>query len=85
MSKAMRSGRTYGDPVLPLGLLVLGLLSLCVAVLYPVQQLFGQLTPLSLLSGVPVLPPATVATVACLLALSAVATVYAVVLLFVRL
>jgi hypothetical protein len=85
MSKAMRSERTYGDPILPLGLLVVGLLALCVAVLYPARQVLGGLTPLSLLSGVPAVPPATVAVVACLLVLSAVATLYAIVLLFVRL
>jgi hypothetical protein len=75
----------YGDPLVPLGLLVVGLLALCLAVFYPFQQLFRQLSPTALLSGSLVIPAETVALVATLVAVFVVATLYGMVTLLLRL
>jgi hypothetical protein len=85
MGRTIRRAET-GDPILALGLLVVGLLSLCVAVLYPVQQLLDSSSAAGFVSDSLVIVSADTAivVVGCL-CVSAVAVSLGVVLLLVRL
>ncbi|WP_318568275.1 hypothetical protein [Salinigranum marinum] len=85
MSRGVRSAEGYEDPLVPLGLIVTGLLALCLAVFYPFQQLFWGSSPMALLSGDIVIPSSTVVIVAILVCFATIATLYGVVLLFLRL
>lgn len=74
------------DPILALGLLFVGLLSLCLAVLYPLWSLLDGASPLELIStSVLVIPADTLLIVAGCLVISAVTTTLGVLLLFLRL
>jgi hypothetical protein len=82
MNRRVRSDQR---PLLPLGLIVVGLLALCGAVAYPFQQLFRGLSPASLRSSALVLPAEVGVVSVCLVLLAVVTTVYGVLLLFLRL
>jgi hypothetical protein len=85
MSPSTRPAGTYEDPFVPLGLIVAGLIALCLAVLYPFQRLLWGLSPTDLLSGGFSLSAETVVVAACFLCFAGVATLYGVVLLLLRL
>lgn len=75
-----------GDPILSLGLLFVGLLSLCFAALYPLQSVLDQLSPLGLApNAVVVIAADTYLVVAGCLVISAVTTILGLLLLFLRL
>jgi hypothetical protein len=75
-----------GDPILALGLLFVGVLSLCVAALYPLRSLLGRSSPAELVSNaVVVISADTYLIVAGCLVVSAVATTLGLLLLFLRL
>ena len=77
---------TSGDPVLPLGLLVVGLLSLCAAVLYPMQRLLDSASPTGVIANSLVFLSADTAVVVLgCLTVSAAATTLGVVMLIIRL
>lgn len=84
-AKQSRS-RSYSDPVTALGLLLLGAVTLCLAVLYPVRLLMSDASAAEMVSGtLLVLPADTFVVVAGLLVVSASATTLGVLILFLRL
>ena len=85
MNKSLRSDRAEKAPVVPLGMLLVGLISLCGAVIYPFQQVFWHQSPTALLFADVALPAGAVAVVFGLVALAVVATTYSVILLAGRL
>jgi hypothetical protein len=86
MEKAVRAGGDRAEPVTALGLLVLGLLSLCFAVLYPVRRVLEETSPLALVTGTAVtVPPETLAVAGGCLVIAVTATALGVLLLFLRL
>ena len=77
---------SYTDPVTALALLLVGVLSLCLAVLYPMQSLFANTSSLGFVSDtVLVIPADTLIVVAGLLVISAATTTLGVLVLFLRL
>ena len=84
MGRTTRRADT-GDPILALGLLIVGVLSLCVAALYPLRSLLAQSSPAALVNAVVVIPADTYLIVAGCLVVSAVTTTLGLLLLFVRL
>jgi hypothetical protein len=84
MVESTRSGRTNETPVVPLGLLVVGVVALCGAVLYPFQQVFWHHSPTTLLAADIALPAGVVTVALVLVALSVVTMSYSVVLLVTR-
>ena len=86
MSRTLDHSRSTSDPVPALALLFVGITALCLAVLYPMQQLAAQASVTGMLSGtVLVIPAETVVVVAGLLVISASATTLGVLVLFLRL
>jgi hypothetical protein len=85
MDGSTRPGRTNEAPVVPLGLLVVGLGAFCGAVVYPVQQAVWHRSPTALLAVDVVLPTEVVTVVLVLVALGVVTTTYSLVLLVGRL
>ena len=77
---------SYTDPVTALALLLVGVLSLCLAVLYPMQSLLANTSSLGFVSDtVLVIPADTLIVVAGLLVISAATTTLGVLVLFLRL
>lgn len=77
---------SYTDPVTALALLLVGVLSLCLAILYPMQSLFARSSSLGFVSdAVLVIPADTFIVVAGLLVISAATTTLGVLVLFLRL
>jgi hypothetical protein len=80
------SSRSSSDPVPALALLLVGIITLVLAVLYPMQQAVGQVTVTGMLAGgVIVITAETLAVVAGLLVISAFTTTLGVLVLFLRL
>lgn len=86
MGRAIDHSRSSSDPVPALALLLVGITSLCLAVLYPLQRLAAQATVAEMTSGaIIVIPAETLVVVAGLLVISASATTLGVLVLFLRL
>lgn len=86
MGRRVLSSGTKTTEVRALGLLVIGLVSFCLAILVPLRPLLDKSDPFAVISGaIFVLPPETLIVSAGLLLLSAAATVFGLLLLFVRL
>jgi hypothetical protein len=86
MRRTVNTNRSSDDPLSALVFLFVGVGSLSLAVLYPMQPLFAQMTPETLLTeGVLVVPAETLVIAAGLLVVSAAATTLGVLLLFLRL
>jgi hypothetical protein len=87
MDERVRLEPSTRRPLLPFGLILVGLIALCGAVAYPFQRMFGapSTSPAALRSPALVLPAEVSAVTLCLVLLAVVATVYGSLLLFVRL
>lgn len=86
MGRTIDHSRSSSDPVPALALLLVGISSLCLAVLYPLQQLATQASVDGMASGASIVIPAeTLVVVAGLLVISASATTLGVLVLFLRL
>lgn len=86
MGRTIDHSRSSSDPVPALALLLVGITSLCLAVLYPLQQLAAQVSVADMASGASiVIPTDTFVVVAGLLVISASATTLGVLVLFLRL
>ena len=87
MDERVRLERSTRRPLLPLGLILVGLTALCGAVIYPFQQVFGapSASLAALRSPALVLPAEASAVTLCLVLLAVVTTVYGTLLLFIRL
>lgn len=86
MSRRLEHTRSTSDPIPALALLLVGLTALCLAVLYPMQQLSAQASISGMISGgVLVIPAETFVVVAGLLVVSASTTTLGVLVLFLRL
>lgn len=86
MGGSISSERSYDDPLTALALLFVGLLSLCLAILYPIRPLLDGSSASNLLSGVIfTIPMESLIVAGGLLVVSAAATTYGLVLLFLRL
>jgi uncharacterized membrane protein YdbT with pleckstrin-like domain len=85
MSRRVKSLQPYEDPLVPLTLFVGGALALCLAVLYPFQQVLWGLTPADLLTMDLVVTSETVGVSLALAAVAVVATLYGLVTLLLQL
>jgi hypothetical protein len=85
MSSRTKSRETYEDPLVPLSLFVGGAIALCLAVVYPVQQVLFGISPAELLEMNVVVSTGTVGVSLALVAVAVVATVYGFVTLLLQL
>jgi hypothetical protein len=86
MTRTVDYSRSSGDPVPALALLLVGVTSLCLAVLYPMQELTGQASLGGMVSGtVLVVTAETLVVVGGLLVVSVATTTLGVLVLFLRL
>ena len=86
MGRRALSSRADNTEVRALGLLLIGLVSFCLAILVPLRPLLDKSDPFAVISGaIFVLPPETLIVSAGLLILSVSATVFGLLLLVVRL
>jgi hypothetical protein len=85
MSRGARFDRTSDTALVPLGLLVGGVIALCLAVLYPVQRLLHRVSVATILGDALVVPGDAVVVAASLLVVAVGATLFGIVLLFVHL
>ncbi|WP_136589521.1 hypothetical protein [Salinigranum halophilum] len=86
MSRTFSHSGSSSDPVPALALLLVGITSLVLAVLYPIQQLAAQASVMGMVSGSTlVVPVSTLVVAAGLLVVSASATTLGLLVLFLRL